>query len=74
MYWFCSPTMKLPRQLGKKLWLVEGVFTKWSPLTPDLDPLSRYNDTTAPVLNLLLLVSVFQHQCAHNNECPLSQF
>ena len=52
MYWFCSPTMKLPRQLGKKLWLVEGVFTKWSPLTPDLDPLYRYNDTKAPVLNL----------------------
>ena len=52
MYWFCSPTMKLPRQLGKKLWLVEGVFTKWSPLTPDLDPLNRYNDTKAPVLNL----------------------
>ena len=40
MYWFCSPTMKLPRQLGKKLWLVEGVFTKWPPLTSDLDPFS----------------------------------
>ena len=52
MYWFCSPTMKLPRQLGEKAVAGRGSLYKVVTPHPDLDPLYRYNDTKAPVLNL----------------------
>ena len=66
MYWARS-LVKLPRQrVEKALAGSLEVFTKWSPLTPDLDTLYRYNDTKALHRSIcaLLLLSM----CTFNSQ------